>query len=277
MTLTADVNAIHVGSITTWEGWADKKRTVELRKPSIANDARRWALMRENHQTASTHDELRAFLRAGGHALVRKAVVESWWPRFLESSPCLRHALFGPFVALDQLPPQAHARFPRGSLRQLVFARDGDRCRVCGRSPDDQVDIRLDLHHIVEWKNGGLTVEDNLITLCRTCHDGLDPADGERREDLSDKVAVATARQHRWRHDLGVHHYRRHLRRLVRPPSDLATMPTAVLSLEWNDLTDLKEAYAHLAANSLTRSYTPRAWARTLRLAFGAARREGPG
>lgn len=25
------------------------------------------------------------------------------------------------------------------------------------------------------WKNGGLTEDDNLITLCHTCHKGLDP------------------------------------------------------------------------------------------------------
>ena len=37
------------------------------------------------------------------------------------------------------------------------------------------VDIELHVHHIVPWGNGGITEIENLVTLCSTCHDGLDP------------------------------------------------------------------------------------------------------
>jgi hypothetical protein len=31
------------------------------------------------------------------------------------------------------------------------------------------------VHHIRMWAHGGLTEDENLITLCHTCHDGLSP------------------------------------------------------------------------------------------------------
>lgn len=56
-----------------------------------------------------------------------------------------------------------------------VLCRDNRRCRVCGRRPDDDVDIVLEVHHIRPWAKGGATEMSNLITLCHTCHAGLDP------------------------------------------------------------------------------------------------------
>jgi predicted restriction endonuclease len=57
----------------------------------------------------------------------------------------------------------------------IVLKRDGYRCKICGRSPKDYVDIELHVHHIIPWGDGAITDLDNLITLCKTCHDGLDP------------------------------------------------------------------------------------------------------
>lgn len=37
------------------------------------------------------------------------------------------------------------------------------------------VDVELHVHHAIPWGQGGITEEANLITLCKTCHDGLDP------------------------------------------------------------------------------------------------------
>lgn len=56
-----------------------------------------------------------------------------------------------------------------------ILKRDGRRCRICGRNPDNHVDLELHLHHIRPWEKGGVTDPKNLITLCHTCHSGLDP------------------------------------------------------------------------------------------------------
>jgi 5-methylcytosine-specific restriction endonuclease McrA len=36
-----------------------------------------------------------------------------------------------------------------------ILKRDRRRCRVCGRSPDDFVDVTLHVHHIVPWSRSG--------------------------------------------------------------------------------------------------------------------------
>jgi hypothetical protein len=56
-----------------------------------------------------------------------------------------------------------------------VIRRDDFRCRICGRRAADYVDIELHVHHIRPHGMGGLTEAGNLITLCHTCHTGLDP------------------------------------------------------------------------------------------------------
>jgi 5-methylcytosine-specific restriction endonuclease McrA len=56
-----------------------------------------------------------------------------------------------------------------------VLNRDGRRCLVCGRSPMYYVDVELHVHHAIPWGRGGITEEANLISICKTCHDGLEP------------------------------------------------------------------------------------------------------
>lgn len=56
-----------------------------------------------------------------------------------------------------------------------VLKRDGYRCVVRGRRPADHIDVELHVHHILPWEAHGPTAEQNLVTLCGTCHKGLDP------------------------------------------------------------------------------------------------------
>ncbi len=56
-----------------------------------------------------------------------------------------------------------------------VLKRDDYRCKICGRRSSDHSDVELDVHHIWPWATGGITEEQNLITLCHTCHTGLAP------------------------------------------------------------------------------------------------------
>ncbi|MGG8405744.1 HNH endonuclease [Streptomyces sp. 12297] len=43
------------------------------------------------------------------------------------------------------------------------------------RRSSDHTDIELHVHHLVPWRMAGPTAEENLVTLCGTCHKGLDP------------------------------------------------------------------------------------------------------
>jgi 5-methylcytosine-specific restriction endonuclease McrA len=49
-------------------------------------------------------------------------------------------------------------------LHREILKRDGWRCQICGRMEDLQV------HHIQKRSKLGDDAEENLITLCATCH-----------------------------------------------------------------------------------------------------------
>ena len=56
------------------------------------------------------------------------------------------------------------------NTKAKVLNRDGYTCQHCkGRRKDS----RLEVHHIIYRSNGGSDEEDNLITLCHTCHKGV--------------------------------------------------------------------------------------------------------
>lgn len=57
-------------------------------------------------------------------------------------------------------------------LRFIVMRRDNFKCRACGRSPAIDPTITLDVDHIKAWSKGGLTVLENLQTLCTKCNIG---------------------------------------------------------------------------------------------------------
>ena len=53
------------------------------------------------------------------------------------------------------------------STRHYVFTRDNWHCRHCNNSHG------LDPHHVVYKSAGGMDVPNNLLTLCRKCHDDI--------------------------------------------------------------------------------------------------------
>ena len=64
------------------------------------------------------------------------------------------------------LSASADVRIVPPWLRRVVRARDRG-CVICGSRR------QLVYHHIVHWKHGGMTVADNVVTLCRFHHDRL--------------------------------------------------------------------------------------------------------
>ena len=54
------------------------------------------------------------------------------------------------------------------SRRSAILHRDNYTCQCCGKK-----NCRLEVHHIKFKSNGGTDDEENLITLCKECHDGI--------------------------------------------------------------------------------------------------------
>ena len=72
-------------------------------------------------------------------------------------------------ATLDDEIWNAICRVERGKvtnrLRFAIYARDGYRCRNCGRRTDD-----LEIDHIIPIAKGGKSTYDNLQTLCPRCN-----------------------------------------------------------------------------------------------------------
>lgn len=71
--------------------------------------------------------------------------------------------------------PEHDRRIPE-LVRRAVLVRDHHACRNCTWdrakwTPDDP--RHLELHHLKHHKKGGDNTEDNLVTLCNVCHDGV--------------------------------------------------------------------------------------------------------
>ena len=56
-------------------------------------------------------------------------------------------------------------------VKDAVFARDGSQCVICGRYGG------LPSAHFISRAQGGLGVEENIVTLCFWCHRDYDQTD----------------------------------------------------------------------------------------------------
>jgi len=167
---------------THWVGWHNEDHRFELRKPRYVYGKFAkmfWADSGQPYAIINEAEDLPLFLVAGGHALIAVNVANEGLAEWLGPDPVAHDGPAG-FKSLETCNAAALKRAPTVKLRMSIINRDGRRCRICGRRPDDYVDIELHVHHIRPWARGGLTESQNLITLCHTCHNGLKP-----HEDLT--------------------------------------------------------------------------------------------
>lgn len=180
LTLTANEDGV-----TTWEsqthfvGWADGKPGAELRKPRIVDPhgvLRAWQSMGRMAVVVNTKEQFAFYMfHFGGVALVERSVAEECLADQLTISECVREGFGSGFSSEGDIVQRSKKRFAPPKARMEILRRDGYRCGICGRGPDDSEDLRLHLHHIQEHSRGGPTLPWNLITLCQTCHEGLGP------------------------------------------------------------------------------------------------------
>jgi len=164
---------------SVFAGWTDTTPKRELRVPSKVDPTKMLDLLASIGQACLVVNEppdLFLYLQLGGHAIVRADIAEQHLSDLLKPVEVVKPT--GPgYLGVTTLQRSERVKAPSKTLRMRVLKRDGYCCRVCGRSPDDHVDIELHVHHVRPWGRGfgGLTEEDNLITLCNTCHGGLGP------------------------------------------------------------------------------------------------------
>jgi len=80
------------------------------------------------------------------------------------------HALKNPAVLKNKWLYQKGINYGFSNTKSYVLGRDNYTCQHCkGKSKDS----KLEVHHIIFRRNGGSDEENNLICLCKTCHDKL--------------------------------------------------------------------------------------------------------
>lgn len=69
------------------------------------------------------------------------------------------------------------------AVKKAVWERDGGRCILCGSFRDVMPNA-----HFISRAHGGLGVPENIMTLCRSCHDRFDNGGGELRKAMRERA-----------------------------------------------------------------------------------------
>lgn len=161
-----------------WCGFTENKPQREIRRARLVNgEEERKFLHSRGYPSLLIDDEndLQYFFAFGGFLIINKHLAKRRFPNLLEPGLMLMESTGFGFRSARSLSAAQLQHAPSKKLRMGVLSRDGRRCLICGRSPMHYVDVELHVHHAVPWGAGGITEASNLITLCKTCHDGLEP------------------------------------------------------------------------------------------------------
>ncbi len=115
----------------------------------------------------------------------------------LETGSFDPHALKNPEVLNNPLLYQQGTNYGFANTKSYVFWRDGYKCHHCKGGSGDS---RLNAHHIIFRRDGGPDNEQNLVTLCKTCHDSLHAGlwelklRGKRKEKLKHATQMNSIR-----------------------------------------------------------------------------------
>ncbi|WP_406135918.1 HNH endonuclease [Streptomyces albidoflavus] len=168
---------------THWVAYSERHPGWEIRAASLMDPTamtHTWSVLGRDWVAVHDDTSLAMYLRIGGNALVDKELADTRLPEVVGPSECMHDGAieaggFG-FFGTGHLPDESVTRrAPTRKLRMQVLKRDGYRCVVCGRRATDHTDLEIHVHHLVPWRMHGPTAGENLVTLCGTCHKGLDP------------------------------------------------------------------------------------------------------
>jgi hypothetical protein len=212
ITLLGSEHGVEWSCISHWEGFTKDDPRREIRAASLVNAknvAQKWRDIGQPYVVVNSLDDIAVFMLLAGNALVERAVAEETISEFLAAHAVAQIGVFG-FEHIESLPKGALNRAPSPSHRMRILKRDEFRCRICGRRSTDHVDVELHIHHIRPWAQGGVTEDSNLITLCHTCHKGLEPHFEWTLFDMASPRGKAFDLKHKQQHyKEGVARYRR--------------------------------------------------------------------
>jgi hypothetical protein len=171
VTLTATSDGIINRYVhTIFVGFSGKPPKFEIREPSIINPEIMKKTLNSIGEFPLIVNSLRdliLFRIFGGHGIIRKKLVDEYWPEINQASTCVYGGHEPGFVDTDSIPNSEFVKRPRKKTKLRVKQRDENKCMFCNS------DKNLTLHHILHRERGGRTVDNNLITSCAECQKKL--------------------------------------------------------------------------------------------------------
>jgi hypothetical protein len=178
LTLTASSEGeVQWGTQTQFVG-SGSKPMWEMRaaSPVIPDHMRDlWNGIGQKSIVVNSKRALMLLMRAGGNGVVAEPLFKEWFGRLLQPVECVPTRLGEGVRSRATATPAQLQHAPSRSMRMEALKRDEFRCRACGQRPSEDVNVILHVHHVRPFGQGGLTEMHNLLTLCQTCHTGLDP------------------------------------------------------------------------------------------------------
>lgn len=174
LTISEDGGAT-LSTSSRWVGYEDEEGRIEIRKASkVSREKFLRAFSSKSIRYIDKIEDLIDFWENGGEAVVSAWLIEEAMPDILDAHPTTTTGC-GPHDFLTISAKAATTKAPSKKLRMQVLERDDYRCRICGQRPSEDPNIILHVHHIKPWADLGATTPTNLVTICHTCHAGLDP------------------------------------------------------------------------------------------------------
>ena len=172
-------NSMYAEIVSSWTGFTDTKPIREIREGrlysypmDVYNELKRFD---EECLIINYEKDICEFFYHKGNGLVEKEVAKIHFNSLINNSECMKVSSHYGFESIQDMEKGKKQRAPSKKLRMKILERDNHKCKSCGRSPSNHVDLELHVHHIIPFGLGGITEKENLITLCKTCHDGLSP------------------------------------------------------------------------------------------------------
>lgn len=168
---------VQISTKTIWIGRTNGSPSRDLRTAGSVipqNMLELWQEVEMPGVIVNCYEDLRIFLCMGGNAIVEESIARKHFSSIFDETEFVQTGL-STSTCIDNVDPSTLRRAPTPKLRMKILNRDSFRCRVCGRRAEDNTDIELHVHHFIPFAIGGLTEDYNLMTLCHTCHNGLDP------------------------------------------------------------------------------------------------------
>jgi len=185
---------VHRYCQTQWCGFTKSKPRREIREAREVDPIKMFRLLdviREPGVLVNSIKDLIIFSYFGGHTIIEVNIAKKHFPDLIKPREFAKDSSGMGFVDIDSLSENQLQHAPSKKLRMKILNREGKRCAICGRSPFHYVDLELHVHHIIPWGEGGITEEENLVTLCNTCHDGLEPHhDPSLRNYISRNISI---------------------------------------------------------------------------------------